>query len=87
MPQGGSLYVNVSNDNTKIYIAFKDNGSGIPAGVMDKVFEPFMSFGKKHGVGLGLPIAEKIVKEHDGKITITSDASGTVVTITLPIVK
>ncbi len=87
MPRGGSLYVNASNDNNTVYIAFKDNGSGIPAGVLDKIFEPFMSFGKKHGVGLGLPIAEKIIKEHDGKISITSDSTGTVVTITLPLVK
>jgi signal transduction histidine kinase/CRP-like cAMP-binding protein len=87
MPQGGSLYVNVSNDNDKVDISFKDSGSGIPAGVLEKVFEPFMSFGKKHGVGLGLPIAEKIIKEHDGKIAITSDLTGTIVTITLPIVK
>ncbi len=87
MPRGGALYVNATNDNNTVYISFKDNGSGIPDGVLDKIFEPFMSFGKKHGVGLGLPIAEKIIKEHDGKISITSDATGTVVTIALPLVK
>jgi len=86
MPQGGGLYVNASQDSEKVYIAFKDNGVGIPSSVLEKVFEPFMSYGKKHGVGLGLPIAEKIVKEHNGKISITSDITGTVVTIALPIV-
>lgn len=87
MPRGGALYVDASNDNTSVYISFKDNGCGIPDGLLDKIFEPFMSFGKKHGVGLGLPIAEKIVKEHEGKITVTSDATGTIVTIKLPLVK
>jgi signal transduction histidine kinase len=87
MIRGGGLYVNASNDNNTVYISFKDDGCGIPDSVKDKVFEPFMSFGKKHGVGLGLPIVEKIVKEHDGKISLSSDETGTTVTITLPLVK
>ena len=87
MPQGGDLYVNVARHEDKIHIAFKDNGSGIPDNIKDKVFEPFMSYGKKNGVGLGLPITEKIIKEHDGTIIIDSKVgAGTTVTLVLPIV-
>ena len=90
MPQGGELYVTarVSEDDSKLLIAFKDKGVGIPESILEKMFEPFMSHGKPNGVGLGLPITEKIVKEHDGSIHIESElGEGATVIIELPIVK
>lgn len=90
MPQGGELYITarLSEDESKILISFKDHGVGIPSSILDKVKDPFMSHGKPHGVGLGLPITEKIVKEHDGNITVESQlGEGTTVTIELPVVK
>ena len=88
MPQGGDLYVNVIRHEDKIHISFKDSGVGIPDSIKDKIFEPFMSYGKKNEVGLGLPITEKIIKEHDGSIIIDSKVGvGTTVTLVLPIVQ
>ncbi len=90
MPQGGELYVTarVSPDDTKLVISFKDKGVGIPDSILEKIFEPFMSHGKPNGVGLGLPITEKIIKEHEGNIHIESElGEGATVVIELPIVK
>ena len=62
-----------------------DRGPGYPQTVLDKPFEPYVTF-KTNGSGLGLAICRKIVSEHDGRITIYNPASGgACTTIILPI--
>ena len=59
---------------------------GIPDSVKDKIFDPFVSYGKKEGTGLGLAITKKIVDAHNGKIEFESTTGiGTTFIITLPI--
>lgn len=66
-------------------IRLSDNGPGIPAAVVDKVFQPFFTT-KEDGTGLGLSIASRIVEEHHGELAVRSqEGDGTVFTITLPI--
>lgn len=68
------------------YVEFevRDNGSGIPAELQEKIWEPFFTT-KKHGAGLGLPTALAIVRRHGGQIGVDSDVRvGTVFTIFLP---
>jgi signal transduction histidine kinase len=86
MPEGGSIYVSTKRDNKNVRILIRDNGLGIPEGFTEKIFEPFMSYGKKEGTGLGLAITKKIVEAHNGKIEVES-ATGTGATfiVTLPI--
>jgi signal transduction histidine kinase/CRP-like cAMP-binding protein len=87
MGSGGNLYLSTILSEDSILISFKDSGLGIPDSLIDKIWEPFMSHGKKNGVGLGLPIAEKIIKEHGGTISVESDlGTGATFTIKLPIV-
>ena len=57
----------------KITIEIKDNGPGIADNNLDKIFEPLFST-KSFGVGLGLPIIRKIMKQHDGGAVINSAA-------------
>lgn len=86
MPDGGKLFVSTSVELRDVKISFKDNGIGIPESVLGKIFEPFMSQGKKEGMGLGLPIAENIVKKHNGTISVESSlGEGAVFSISLPI--
>lgn len=86
MPDGGKLYVSTLVEANSIKISFKDNGIGIPESVLGKIFEPFMSQGKKEGMGLGLPIAENIIKKHNGTISVESElGEGAVFSILLPI--
>ncbi|MDP2304076.1 MAG: GAF domain-containing protein [Ignavibacteria bacterium] len=87
MGTGGNLYISTTLGEASVSISFKDSGLGIPDSLIDKIWEPFMSHGKKNGVGLGLPIAEKIIKEHGGTIAVETDlGTGTTFTIKLPIV-
>ncbi len=73
MPDGGTLYVATLIDNGNVQISFKDQGLGIPDSIRDRIFEPFMSHGKRNGTGLGLCITEKIIKDHGGSILVESD--------------
>ena len=62
-----------------------DNGPGIPAQIRDQVFEAFTTAGKKDGTGLGLAIVRRIVEDHGGTITFTTQTGkGTEFVIQLP---
>lgn len=87
MPEGGKIFVTTEIENEFVKIKIKDNGLGIPESIKEKIFEPFMSQGKKIGVGLGLSISEKIITEHNGKIEVESDlGEGATFIILLPII-
>lgn len=86
MSNGGNIYFTTKRNDNSIEISIKDNGLGIPESIKDRIFEPFMSQGKKQGIGLGLSIAEKIVKDHGGSIRVESDlGEGAEFIISLPI--
>ncbi len=51
----------------KVEVAVTDSGPGVPAGVIDKVFDPFYTT-KSGGLGMGLPISRTIIEAHGGKL-------------------
>jgi len=86
MPEGGKIMVSTKKVDKRVEIHFQDTGLGIPEGFKDKVFNPFMSYGKKEGTGLGLSITKKIVEAHNGTIRFESTiGKGTTFIISLPI--
>ncbi|MDF1612829.1 ATP-binding protein [Stygiobacter electus] len=86
MPEGGTIHISTKREEKKVKILVKDNGIGIPDSIKEKIFDPFVSYGKKDGTGLGLPIAKKIIEAHNGKIEFDSAVGiGTTFIITLPI--
>ena len=68
------------SQTTVIYV--KDNGHGIDADKLDKVFIPFFTT-KKTGSGIGLALSKQIVQLHGGQISIASNAKGTTVEVRL----
>jgi signal transduction histidine kinase len=85
MPQGGSLTVTTVEQDGYVRIDFKDSGTGMPEEVKKKIFEPFMTYGKKHGTGLGMAIVKKVIDDHGGRIEIESEmGKGTTIRILLP---
>jgi signal transduction histidine kinase len=64
----------------------EDNGKGIPAEWSTKVFDNFFSTKGDKGTGLGLLVARKVVQEHHGEISFTSEPNeGTTFRVALPI--
>jgi signal transduction histidine kinase/CRP-like cAMP-binding protein len=86
MPNGGSLTVSTLKDNGFVRVDFTDTGTGMPEEVKKKIFEPFMTYGKKHGTGLGMAIVKKVIDDHKGRIEIDTEmGKGTTIRISLPV--
>ncbi len=79
-----TLTVRTNQANGRIEMIFEDTGPGIPPELSTKIFEPMFST-KSFGVGLGLPVVNQIMEQHDGGIEIESeDGRGTKVCLWLP---
>jgi len=80
------LHIGAGRDVTGIYFTVRDNGSGIPVGVIGRIFDPFFTTkGPDKGTGLGLSICHSIVRQHGGEIKVWSKpGEGTCFTVRLP---
>ena len=81
----GKVLVSVGRSGSSLTIAVSDNGPGIAEPIREKLFHPFVSYGKENGTGLGLTVVQKIVQDHGGEVLMerTADAR-TVFRITIP---
>jgi two-component system, LuxR family, sensor kinase FixL len=72
-------------ENAMAEIIIADTGSGIPPGLAERLFEPFVTT-KATGMGLGLSICREIVEAHHGRLTMApAPAGGAVFRVALPI--
>ena len=86
MPSGGAFSITMERDDDFAVFTFADTGGGIPVEIRASLFESFVTQGKEEGTGLGLAIVKKIVEEHNGTITFTSEmGEGTAFEIRIPI--
>ncbi len=90
-PRGGSIEVSMVATPPNASITVKDNGIGIPAEMLEKVFELFTQLNRYQkqsgsGLGIGLALVKRIVQLHDGSVAVASDGDnrGTQFTVTLP---
>jgi signal transduction histidine kinase len=85
MEGGGKLTIKAELEGRDwVRITVSDTGKGIPEGEIERAFD-YSYTTKEKGLGLGLPIAHKIVEEHGGRITLESQVGkGTTVSIFLP---
>ena len=87
MESSGTLSINVkdSDDGNNIIILISDTGKGMPKNIQETLFEPFITYGKKNGTGLGMAITKKIIDMHKGSISVESKENvGTQFEIILP---
>jgi signal transduction histidine kinase len=70
----------------RLWIRVANSGPQIPAEILPRLFDPFFSFSKESGTGLGLTICRNIVEEHQGTIGVRSIPAETEFTIQLPAV-
>jgi two-component system sensor histidine kinase AtoS len=84
-PAGGDIDISAHVEGGDVVIRVKDHGIGIAPSNVTRIFDPFFST-HEHGLGLGLPVALHIVKEHGGKMAV-EDVAGykTCISIALPL--
>ncbi|MBV8865291.1 MAG: HAMP domain-containing protein [Acidobacteriaceae bacterium] len=68
MPEGGSLHIAAEKENDCILVRVEDSGPGLAAQARATLFQPFSSFGKRNGFGLGLALSRQTVLEHGGDL-------------------
>jgi len=84
MPQGGVITLGAELADGFFQLTFQDEGEGIAPEDLEKIFQPYFTT-KEVGIGLGLAITERIIKEHGGEIRVTSTPGrGTRFTVLLP---
>jgi len=83
----GDIFVRTFIKDTDIVIEIEDNGSGIPVSVLPHIFTPFFTSKQVgEGTGLGLSISHGIIKQHDGRIEVTSEeGKGSCFSVYIPI--
>ncbi len=81
---GGQVEITAEETLDGIRVTVADNGMGIADSIRDRLFHPFVSYGKENGTGLGLAVVLKIVQDHGGQITVERRANKTVFQIVLP---
>ncbi|HAE58353.1 MAG TPA: hypothetical protein DCG54_02300 [Anaerolineae bacterium] len=74
MPDGGELWINISQKRKTIQIVFQDSGKGVPDDMRESIFEPFVS--SKSGTGLGLAVSYDIVTAHGGRLDLLPPKPG-----------
>jgi signal transduction histidine kinase len=85
-PQAGEIVVSFSRAGEGLEIRVRDNGPGIAEAVRDRLFEPFVSYGKENGTGMGLTVVQKILQDHGGDVMVEQTTSrGTTFKVKLPL--
>ncbi|MBQ8304015.1 MAG: HAMP domain-containing histidine kinase, partial [Clostridia bacterium] len=84
---GGQVLIEQYEEESCVRIVVKDTGVGIPAADLDRVKEKFFKSNKTvRGSGIGLAVADEIVKQHQGLLFIEStEGIGTTVTVVFPL--
>ncbi len=85
MGESGNIYITARQTGDLINIEFRDTGPGIADEIKTQIFQPFKSFNKENSSGLGLALAQKIIRDHGGELTVESKpGEGATFIISLP---
>jgi signal transduction histidine kinase len=82
--RGGKLGIDARLVENDLVVAVSDTGPGIPKEIEGRLFQSFVTAGKKDGTGLGLAIVKKIVEEHGGTVTVRSSPEGSTFELRIP---
>ena len=83
---GGRVDLHLRHAGESAELRICDNGSGIASEIREQLFQPFVSYGKENGTGMGLTVVQKIVQDHGGDVVVeSSSTAGTVFRMILPL--
>lgn len=74
MPGGGKLEISAEKSGQSVVVKVSDTGPGIAPQIRSQLFQPFVTMGKKNGVGLGLAFSHQTVLDHGGELWVDPDS-------------
>ena len=83
-PEGTRIEVSAGRENGTVTLSVRDNGDGIEAGALPRIFEPFFTADDAQGSGLGLTIASELAERMQGRLTVDSSPGETVFQLEIP---
>ncbi|MBI2816413.1 MAG: HAMP domain-containing histidine kinase [Acidobacteria bacterium] len=85
-PDSGNILISARRTSSGIELRVADNGAGVPDAIRETLFQPFVSYGKESGTGLGLTVVYKTMQDLGGEVCVESTGpSGSVFKLTLPL--
>jgi signal transduction histidine kinase len=81
----GRLRLEADIEKGSLVLLVSDGGPGVPAAIRDRIFEPFVTQGKKGGTGLGLAVTRRFVEDHGGSVELLPEGPGARFRIVLPL--
>ena len=85
LPRGGAVKVSADASGGEVIALVEDTGPGIPPQIAENLFQPFVTAGKKNGLGLGLALARKTVLSHGGDLWVEASNPGARFKMRLPV--
>jgi signal transduction histidine kinase len=85
LPSGGEISVRAWSSDRMARIEISDNGPGVPAEIRGRLFQPFVTAGKKDGLGLGLALARQTLLDHGGDLVLEPSDVGARFCLSLPL--
>ena len=85
LPDGGEIRVSGRRSDGFVEIEVSDTGPGIPEEIRGRLFQPFVTKGKKNGLGLGLALARQTLLDHGGALDLLESGKGARFRVRLPV--
>jgi signal transduction histidine kinase len=85
MGGGGRLHLLASTHEGMLELVVADEGPGVPEAIRERLFEPFVTHGKKGGTGLGLAVCQRFVQDHGGRLELLPEGPGARFRLILPL--
>jgi signal transduction histidine kinase len=83
--QEGTISIQIRDLGSLMKVSISDTGPGIPEVIRGRIFEPFVTYGKKRGTGLGMAIAKSTIDAHGGRIWLECETGrGTTFHVEVP---
>ena len=76
MPEGGEVRISAVLDRGSVLVHVDDTGPGVAPEIRSKLFQPFVTAGKRNGLGLGLALTRQTVLDHGGDLSVSSAPGG-----------
>lgn len=84
MPGGGAVNISCRSDEKSAVVTVEDTGPGVPAEIRETIFQPFVTAGKRSGLGLGLALSRQTVLDHGGDLWLEPSPAGARLLVRFP---